>query len=116
SAAKSGQESDRRENQRESREDFMAVDGDSFWYHSDEDNKTVVVKECLNVETMYRPYQLLYLLAKYRKRSNWKVLGEKVFHGQQTVAVDAKCEELTFEGTLYFDKSTGLLAGLVSVR
>jgi hypothetical protein len=88
-----------------------AVNGDSAWSHSDEDNKTVTVKEKLNVETMYRPYRLFDLLTKYRKASSWKPIGDKEFYGQQTAAVEAKCKELNYDLTLYFDKSTGLLAG-----
>lgn len=88
-----------------------AVNGDSYWYHSDEDNKTVTVNKRLNAETMFRPYLVLDLLARYRPRSTWMPAGDKVFFGQQTVAVAVKCPELESAGTFYFDKTSGLLAG-----
>lgn len=89
-----------------------AVDGDSYWYHSDEDNKTVTVNKRLNVETMFRPFGVLDLLGKFRQRTTWKPAGDKLFYGQKTVAVAVKCPDLESEGTFYFDKTTGLLAGM----
>ena len=69
------------------------MDGDKHWIFSSERGKVVEVKERLNPETMYRPYQLFELLAKYRHRNTWKLAGDANFHGQNTIAVDVKCKE-----------------------